>query len=539
MTRGTRRITLLSMKQPNILLITSDQQHWRTLGSINPAIKTPHLDRLARLGVRFDRAYCPNPTCTPTRASIITGQYPSSHGAYTLGTKLPEDQPTVGAMLHDAGYRTSLIGKAHFQPLVSTPDCTSVESYPILRDLSFWRTFNERHTPWYGFDHVELARMHADEGHVGQHYALWMEAQGFADWREYFRPPAFGPKDTPRDGARAPTLSNGPGYGWRDPMTWALPDHLHYTTWTGQRTIAMIEDAARTGAPFFCWSSYHDPHPPYCVPEPWASMYRPEDMHDQIGQFVEGEFDDMSPPYHLTREEKPDTSRYNPDGKGSHGVHSHLHDRQLLLKSAACYYGMISFMDHWIGQTLDALERTGLLDDTLIVFTSDHGHFLGQHGLIAKGPFHYEDVIRVPFIAAFGDRLPRGRTSDQLTPLVDLAPPFLHAAGIDTPLCMQGRSQLDAWVEPTRVARSSVIVENHHNADAVHLRTLVTATHKLTVWRGRPEWGELFDLVADPQELRNLYHDPAATKVKQSMLEQFLQADLEREPAPVPRVAGA
>ena len=107
--------------QPNILLITSDQQHHSTIGAVNDAIRTPALDRLCDQGVRFDRAYCPNPTCTPTRASILTGMYPSQHGAWTLGTKLPEDVPTVSGILSEAGYATSLIGKAHFQPLASQP----------------------------------------------------------------------------------------------------------------------------------------------------------------------------------------------------------------------------------------------------------------------------------------------------------------------------------------------------------------------------------------------------------------------------------
>src|SRR5690606_33487649 len=145
--------------QPNILLITSDQQHYDTLGITNPKIQTPALDRLCREGTRFTRAYCPNPTCTPTRASIITGMYPSLHGAWSLGTKLDEHVPTVGERLQAQGYSTNLIAKAHVQPLATAPDQTSIECMPRLRDLDFWRNF---HGPWYGFTHVETARNHAD-----------------------------------------------------------------------------------------------------------------------------------------------------------------------------------------------------------------------------------------------------------------------------------------------------------------------------------------------------------------------------------------
>ncbi|MBB6430621.1 sulfatase family protein [Algisphaera agarilytica] len=526
------------MPPMNILLITSDQQHWTTLGVLNDKIKTPNLDRLAAMGTNFTRGYCPNPTCTPTRASIITGQYPSTHGAFTLGTKLDENVPTIGDHLRKAGYATTLVGKAHFQPLLSTDDCESVECYPMLRDLDFWKTFNDEHTPWYGFDRVELARNHADEGHVGQQYAVWMEENGLPNWRDYFQPRHDGIKDTETDGTLAPPLVDGPGYGWRKDMTWKLPEEFHYTAWTGQRTIAAMRDAHAAGKPFFVWSSYHDPHPPYCVPEPWASMYNPEDM--EVGKFVDGEFDHMPPPHQLTRDANGDFGPYNQDGKGNHGYHPHVGVSEQELKEAqAIYYGMISFMDHWIGQTLDALDEMGLTDQTLIVFTSDHGHFVGEHGLVAKGPFHYDDVIRVPFLAAVPGQQKTGNTSADIQTLVDLAPTFLEAAGLGPAREMQGVSQLDSWRGTAEPTRDHAIVENHHNAsDAVHLRTLVTDRYKLTVYRGR-DWGELFDMQEDPHELHNRYDDPAYAEARSAMMMKLIQADLEREPAPQPRVAGA
>ena len=508
-----------------------------TLGSNNPRIKTPNLDRLARRGIRFDRAYCPNPTCTPTRASIITGLYPSTHGAWTLGTKLPETVPTLGDYLREQGYRSTLIGKAHFQPLQSTSDSTSQENYPTLRDLDFWRTFNDTHTPWYGFDHVELARNHGDEGHVGQHYAIWMEEQGLPEWRAYFQERNDGIRDTDHEATKAPPLAQGPGYGWRQDMHWALPAAYHYTTWTGQRTIAAIEKAHADGQPFFIWSSYHDPHPPYCVPEPWASMYDPADMDP--GELTEEEVAHWPLPHRMTRDPQADFDRFDKDGHGNHGYHPHVGvTRRQLQEAMAIYYGMISFMDHWIGRTLDRLEALGLLEHTLIVFTSDHGHFLGQHGLVAKGPFHYEDVIRVPFIVAQPGTLPAGRVSDSIQSLVDLAPTFLAAAGMTPPLSMQGVSQWAAW-RAAGSARDHALVEMHHNRGTVHLRTLVTDRYKYTVYRGHPEWDEGYDLQTDPGESRNLAQDPAWADTRQALLRQLIDADLQREWAPTPRVAHA
>ena len=525
------------MPSPNILLITSDQQHYATLGVNNPDIKTPNLDRLARMGVRFDRAYCPNPTCTPTRASIITGQYPSVHGAWTLGTKLDDDAPTIGALLHDAGYGTSLIGKAHFQPLTHTEEHTSVEAYPTLRDLDFWRNFNDQQTPWYGFDHVELARNHADEGHVGQHYAIWMQEQGLEDWQSYFQPRRDNERDTPGDASRALPVLEKQIPGGRGDQAWPLPESMHYTAWTGQRTIAAIQRAAAAKQPFFIWSSYHDPHPPYCVPEPWHSMYDPADM--KVGEYSDGEFDDMPPPHQLTRDTGASfRDSFGPFERGVHGYHCHQTDPEILRKAQAIYYGMISFMDHWIGQTLDALEQAGQLNQTLIVFTSDHGHFLGQHGLVAKGPFHYEDVIRVPMIAAWADRLPAGQASESVQSLVDLAPTFAGAAGLTLPAWMQGIDRLDEWAGKSPCERPWAIVENHHDGAAVHLRTYVSQRYKLTIYRGQP-WGELFDLRDDPEELHNRFDDPAYRDIRALVMQEMLQAELEREYMGMPRIGDA
>jgi len=220
-------------KRPNILLITSDQQHWNTLGCINNEISTPNLDRLANQGTMFDRAYCVNPTCTPTRASIITGKYPSQHGAWSLGTKLPESEHTVGEDFSEAGYKTALVGKAHFQPLRGTDEFPSLESYPILQDLDFWRDFNKT---FYGFEHVELARNHTDEAHVGQHYALWMEEKGCKNWRDYYLKPT--------------------GNVERQRRKWLIPEEYHYDTWIAERTNALMENYASSGDNFFLWASF-------------------------------------------------------------------------------------------------------------------------------------------------------------------------------------------------------------------------------------------------------------------------------------------
>lgn len=500
--------------RPNILLITSDQQHYSALGSVNPKISTPALDRLAAEGTRFDRAYCPSPVCSPSRSSIITGQYPSEHGCWTIGVKLDEDAVTLPQLLGDAGYDTALVGKAHFQPLASTEEQTSIEAMPTLRDLDFWRDF---HGPWYGFNHVETARMHGDEYLVGQHYAIWMEEKGLENWVDYFQSWPPDPEERNRE------------------HSWDLPEELHYTTWTGERTVANIERAVEEGKPFFHWASFHDPHPPYVVPEPWASMYDPADM--EPGTLLPGELDAMPSHFALTQLAEPDYSPWQETPFGNHGFQSHLVDEDQLRKDMAIYYGMTSFMDDQIGKILDTLDRLGIADNTIVVFGTDHGHFLGQHGLFHKGAFHYEDLLRLPFLVRWPGQVPQGSVSSDLQSLVDLAPSFLEAAGEPVPGGMQGVSQLRSW-RGEGPARDWTITENRHQPTALSLRTLVTDRYKITVYRGSDD-GELFDLHEDPDERRNRWHDPEFAGIKAAMLLRFVQADIEREPTYYPRIANA
>ena len=505
--------------RPNILLITSDQQHFSTLGKVNPKISTPALDRLCDEGVRFDRAYCPNPTCTPTRASIVTGMYPSQHGAWSLGTKLLEDVPTVGERFSAAGYQTSTIGKVHLQPLASTDAFPSLECQPTLRDLDFWRGF---HGPWYGFDHVEVARMHGDESHAGQHYAIWMEDKGLKNWQDYFQ--SWPPSDKRRE-------------YWEGKGRWDLPEEYHYSVWTADRTIAQIEKAHADGQPFFCWSSFHDPHPPYVVPQPWSDMYDAADM--EPGRLTPGEHE--ANPVHFGLTQEPDGPKRLREmffeDEGIHGFGDHRRDEAQIRRDMAIYYGMTSLMDREIGRILDTLDRLGMAENTLVVFSTDHGHFLGQHGLVAKGPFHYEDMLRIPFIVRWPGRAPAGQVSQAIQNLVDLPVSFLAAAGLDVPGIMTGIDQTATW-SGGEAARTWSITENRHTFKNVHLRTYVNDRYKITVYRGMDD-GELFDLQEDPGEVRNLWRDPASAPLKARLLQEFLQATMSYEQTPMPRIAGA
>ncbi len=499
-------------KKPNILLITSDQQHWMSLGYNNPEIKTPNLDRLAQSGMIFDRAYCPNPTCTPTRASIITGMYPSQHGGYTLGVKMPEEIHKVGDDFHQNGYRCALIGKAHFQPLYDHPHYRSIESNPLQNNLDFWQKFNG---PFYGFDHVELARNHGDEYHVGQHYAIWMEEKGFTNWRECFQKPA----------------------GTAEPqhLKWNIPEEFHYDAWIAERVNAQLDEYVKNDEHFFLWASFLDPHPPYLVPEPWDKMYDPQKI--TLPAMLDNEdFSKMPPYYAKTQEENPDFSEYkDKNGFGCNGFSSHLHNSSELAREVAVYYGMVSLMDKYIGKILDKLEELNLVKDTLVVFTTDHGHLHGQHGLIKKGPFHYEDMIKVPFITSLPGVIPSGVRTSAMLSLVDLAPTFLSYCNIEIPRCMTGVDQKEVFQGKSSEARKNIIVENNHQPGVVHLKTYVNERYKLTVHMNY-SYGELFDLKEDPNETINLWDKNEYQDLKKDLLLEFMHAEMEKEPTHMPRV---
>lgn len=503
------------MSKPNILLITTDQQHWDTIGAFNDEISTPNLDRLVKEGTTFSRAYCPNPTCTPSRSSMITGTYPSQHGAYSLGTKLLEDRHTVGEDLGQSGYQTALIGKAHLQPLASTEEYTSLEAYPILQDLGFWNQF---HGPFYGFDHVELARNHVNEAHAGQHYALWMEEKGCSNWRDYFLPPT----------------------GTMDPSArykWPIPEKYHYNTWIAERTNAMIKEYHKERESFFLWASFFDPHPPYLVPEPWDEMYDPDQL--TVPEVTPGEHKNNPQHFQMTQEEHPDFSEYQESKFGSIGYHSHAHvTKGEAGKNMAVYYGMISMLDKYVGEVLDQLDELGQEENTLVVFTTDHGQLFGQHGLHDKGGFHYEDLLKLPFIVRYPDHVPAGRTCDAMQSLVDLAPTFLSFAGTDIPHSMTGVDQREVWLGNKNKARDHIICEYRTQPTKVHQKTYVNERYKITVYYNQT-YGELFDLQEDPGEINNLWDDPDAASLKSKLLLKYAWAEMGKEPLLMPRISGA
>lgn len=501
-------------KKYNVLLITSDQQHFDTIGKFNNQIKTPSLDRLCKSGTYFDRAYTVNPTCTPARASMICGKYPSQHGAWTLGTKLNENCTTIGDIAQKSGIKTSLIGKAHFQPLESTDEYKSLEAYPLLQDEEYWKNFDQ---DFYGFETVKLARNHTNEAHVGQHYALWLEENGCSDYKKYFLPPT----------------------GTMDPNTkyvWEIPEKYHYDKWIADESIKQLEEYSKNDEQFILWSSFFDPHPQYLVPENWATMYDPSKL--DVPSLSEGELNGATEFVKLTQEENPDFSKYSESGWAIHGCKSQLKDAISSAKELAIYYSMVSLMDKYIGKILDKLDELKLTDSTLIVFTTDHGNFMGQHGLHAKGPFMYEDAIKIPFIASLPNKVKSDCINSSMQSLVDMSVTMMDYLQLNVPYDWTGLNQREVWEGKKDKVRNHIICEHHHERNLINMRAYVGERYKLVVYYNN-EYGELYDLEEDPRELNNLWSNSDYSELKNKLLMKYIWAELEKESLYMPRIAHA
>ena len=491
----------MSKKRPNIILITSDQQRADCNGFENPEVRTPHLDQLARDGTRFSACMTPNLVCQPSRASILTGMLPLTHGVWDNGVDL---EPRIGengfaGTLARSGYRSAFIGKAHFATKATfaptgTPECSKSQA----RYGPDWAG------PYMGFEHVELCvlgHMHRtrplDRPPMG-HYERWFLARG---------------KD--EEAVKLWAASTRPELGTAQTWHSALPVAWHTSTWVGDRTIDYLAHHDQS-KPLAMWVSFPDPHHPFDCPEPWNLMYDPQSLT-------------------LPRHRTPDLERRPWWHKASLENTPQLKDPEMLKFRAAGsrvppqtdaqladmtanYYGMISLIDHNVGRILAALDDIGLTEDTLVFYSTDHGDMLGNHGLYLKGPTPYEDLMRVTLIAR-GPGIAAGRVVSEPVGTLDMAATFYEYAGITAPHAMQSRSLarlLAGQAETRDAAYSEWHVHPSRCGVGLQLRTVRTKTHKCTFELGSGA-GELYDLQNDPGEMDNLFDDPGRARVKKEL----------------------
>lgn len=485
-------------RKPNILLILADELRADALGCFgNTICRTPHLDSLAASGTRFDQCMITQPTCTPSRASILTGCYPSAIGSRMVGCVTPDDQRFMTHALKRDGYRTVSIGKIHLMPQGTEVDLLSS------------RMTEQGKLNFYGFDEVDLVNGHGMHCR-GPLYTPWLNEQ-VPDLQARY------------DAAKpiSPGLNNAKGS--LRTHTWELPPHTHSSVYIADRTCASLErfsSEARENQPFFMHVSFPDPHHPNTVPEPYASMYDPALMPKPVPAVNE---QDGATPLQLSVHHGKNGSDHQATRDGVIGTPPDQYDRYTLADwqaAKAIYYGMVTLLDQQIGRILQTLKKTGLDRDTLVVFLSDHGDYLGDHGMFGKG-FHYDSVLRTPLIVA-GPDIVAGRKLDGMASTVDLAPTLLDYANVPLPSAMQGVSMCRAIRGDEPLPRDAALTENDDDIAVMRARTLTTRQWKIT-WYCNTQDGELYNRQQDPDERVNRWHDPKLASVKSQLLNHLLE----------------
>lgn len=449
-------------KRPNILLILSDQQRRDSLGAYGCRyVSTPNLDALAAGGTRYDHAYCNAPVCTPSRACILTGKRLSGHGVYNLFDILPETEKLLPWHLREAGYQTGLVGKLHVSGIL----------YEV-----------RRRNPGDGFDFYELSH----DPNVLPDEPL----NAYGKWLRENHPETY-------------QKIKEEGRAWKD-----RPPETHFSTWVSERAAAFIRERDRE-KPFFLSVGYFDPHSPYdnhpagseallhedCKPPIVAPEGEPEDRRlealDQIRRLQ-----CRDPHSRFTREEAEQLRRG--------------------------YFAGVSFLDRQLGKVIAALKEEGVYDDTLIIYSSDHGDMICDHNLLGKGAYFYDACTGVPLIVKYpGQR--EGRASGELVQLNDLFATVMAAAGLEKPVPPESRP-----LQGDR--RRSIAVCEYRGCSQMDLGVFphpVQATmirgerYKLNLYHDTGE-AQLFDMENDPQELHDLAREPGSKEIMADLMRTYL-----------------
>jgi len=431
--------------RPNILIVYTDQHRYDCLGCCgNPDLRTPHIDRLAAEGVRFSNACTAYPVCTPARYSLISGVPAHRHGGFNNHSTPRPGLRFFPELLAEAGYRTAAVGKMHY-----TPTYLDVGFQDMLLaeqdGLGRWDDDYHRHLRSLGL--VDLLDLE--------------------DQREEYRREAP-PQYWETFGARESDL----------------PEKHHSTTWIADRAVEVLEDWDRGGN--LLMAGFIKPHHPFDPPAPWSRMYDPGKLTLLPGW----------------TEQQPETDAANNPGYFSNASL----DEKALRVAMAGYYATISQIDYHVGQMLEVLEQRDALENTMVIFTADHGEYLGFHHMLLKGGYLYDPLIRVPLLVRWPGGKHPGTVDERLTGCTDLAPTILRAAGIQPPKEMAGLNLAEAGPGPELICAERLA---GRRPDGTVGCQVMVRSHKLKLIRTEPRENSLFfDLERDPLELENLFGQP-------------------------------
>ncbi|HXE10877.1 MAG TPA: sulfatase-like hydrolase/transferase [Bryobacteraceae bacterium] len=448
-------------EMPNVLWICVDQCRYDTIeGLNNPYIHTPNLRRLMAEGVAFTNYAVQCPICSPSRAAFLTGRYPHTTGLRGNGQRIRPSERLVTKILADAGYACGLAGKLHLSP------CEGGR-------------IEDRIDDGYGF--FQWSHDLSDQWPTANMWRVWLREQGVT-W-------PVPPPHTP---------------------VWGVPIDSKYTQteWCADKAIQFIQQE-RGYSPWLMSVNIFQPHSPFLPTEEYLNRYDPAQM--PLPKYREGELATKS-------------SYARTDHRAAYGGRSlSFADTDDLThrRITAAYFAMIEQADHAVGRMLDALQKTGQDQNTIVIYSSDHGEMLGDHGIYLKGPYFYEPLIRVPLIIRWPKGYKAGLKVDALVEEVDLAPTLLEAAGIPIPFRMQGRPLTNLLKGETSTHRGSIYSEfynsNFQYSPPPWATMVRTERYKLSVYHSLGGWGELYDLKKDPSEFDNLWDNRSAGNIKAEM----------------------
>tara|TARA_R110002096_G_scaffold309403_1_gene503890 strand:+ start:9510 stop:11066 length:1557 start_codon:yes stop_codon:yes gene_type:complete len=488
----------------------------------NQHINTPNIDALAARGTRFDRLYVANPFCMPARSAIMTGRMPSANGARTNGTPLSVQSRTFVSALLENGYDTALIGKCHLQNMTGLPRAytspsankcsTDADGYPDQptrtpltggdydnENSVLWRE-RENHqvkTPYYGFDHVDLCTLHGDN--VGASYPRWLNEknENAANLKGAKNALDKGDISTPQ--------------AWRT----AVPEEEYPTAYIGQKTVDLINTHDGNN-PFFIQCSFPDPHHPFTPPGKYWGMYDPDDI-ELPKSFNKGRspiLDHLRAEYESGTANRETTLPYVVNEKEAR-------------EAIALTYGMLSMIDDWVGNIINTLKKKNLFENTVIIFASDHGDYMADHGIMLKGPIHTQGLIRTPFIWS-DPSVETAKTVNNMCSGIDIAPTVLERSETPFYYGIQGKS-LNGLMRGTREDhRNEVLIEDDREViylgftEPQRVRTMITENHRMTLFHPSGNY-ELYDLKNDPDELENIWDKPGHEDLTNRMTKRMLQ----------------
>jgi arylsulfatase len=452
-------------RMPNVLWICADQQRFDTIGGFNnPQIRTPNLQKLMSESVNFTHAFVQNPVCSPSRASFLTGRYPHTTGLRANGQRIHSGEKLVTRTLADHGYTCGLSGKLHLSP------CAGGRNEDRIDDG--YQVF------WWSHDLSD-----SWPGHNMWH--VWLKDRGIK-W---------------------PKAPNGEA-------PWGVPvdPTVTQTAWCSDMAIQFMRQQRKFN-PWLMSVNIFQPHHPFWPTKDYLSRYDVDKMPSP--KYQDGELD-----------AKPIFQQVDHQAAyGGTGISFARTDDQMHRQITAAYYAMIEQVDTEVGRMLKVLEDTGQADNTIVIYMSDHGEMLGDHGIYLKGPYFYDCMMRVPLMIRWPKGYQAGLQCDALVELVDLAPTLLEAAGIPISSGVQGRSLAPLLTGKTTTHRDSVYSEHFDSSflyDPPPMAASVrTERYKLSYYQNLGV-GELYDLKKDPGEVQNLWASAGAKDVRAEMLEKLM-----------------